>query len=329
MVFQINIAGKKINTIKKIVSLKNQYKMKKRYYNSNTAAKVLFLVSVFGLNTTFGRTKNTESTNKDWNLYTNFSSIVRHAKPINSASLKALPASQTCVNDTISISQNAALSSISLYKLSLSSSNGVYSQLAIGYSADFTLGVDRGIDGSNINNNNYFCSTIIETGYSIQGRPEFSPTDIVPLQYKIGNASNYTICIDSFDGIFKTQCIYIKDNVTNTIHDLKSGSYSFSSEAGNFASRFEIVYQNLLAAHQPTLSEKNVVTYKQDQDVMITSGQVMLSSVKIFDISGRLLVSKNNINAMQTKLFTGSKPEVLIVQIASTENGIITKKVVN
>ncbi|PWA03958.1 T9SS sorting signal type C domain-containing protein [Flavobacterium psychrotolerans] len=305
--------------------------MEKRYHNSNSMAKMLFLVSLFGLNTTFGRTKTTyESTNRDRNAEAKFSPIDDLIKPVNSA-LKLLPVNETCANKTKSSSRNsnAALSSISLYKLSLTGSNGVYSQLAVGYSADFTLGVDRGIDGSNINNTNYFCSTIIESAYSIQGRPEFTPTDIVSLQYKIGNASTYSICIDSFDGIFKTQSIYIKDNLTNTIHDLKSGPYSFSSEAGNFASRFEIVYQNLLAAHQPTFNEKSVVTYKQYQDVMITSGQVMLSSVKIFDSSGRLLVSKNNINATQTKLFTGSNPEVLIVQITSTENDIITKKMAN
>jgi hypothetical protein len=54
-----------------------------------------------------------------------------------------------------------------------------------------------------------------------------------------------------------------------------------------------------------------------------------MANVKIFDIRGRLLMEKNNINATQTKFYTGTTNEVLLVQITSDEMGTVTKKVIN
>ncbi|PWA03872.1 beta strand repeat-containing protein, partial [Flavobacterium psychrotolerans] len=224
---------------------------------------------------------------------------------------------------------NAALSDISLYWLNLTNNNGVFNQTAIGYTADATLGVDRGIDGVNINSTNYLCSSIDGNPYSIQGRPEFTLSDIVPLEFKVATAGGYSIAIDHFNGLFTNQGITLKDNLTNTIHDLKAGGYSFTSEAGSFKNRFEIVYQNALAVNQSIFNENNVIAYKQNQDIVINTGKTMMSNVKVYDIRGRLLLSKDNINATQTKLFVGTTQEVLIVKIGSDEAGTVTKKVIN
>jgi hypothetical protein len=54
-----------------------------------------------------------------------------------------------------------------------------------------------------------------------------------------------------------------------------------------------------------------------------------MSNVKIYDIRGRLLASKNNINASQVKLYAGTTNQVLIVKITSATNVVVTKKVIN
>ena len=224
---------------------------------------------------------------------------------------------------------NKTTSDVSLYKLNLSSSNGFFSQMLVGYSSDYTLGVDRGIDGSNINSEEYMCSSIDGVAYTIQGRPEFTPTDIVPLQYKIATADEYTITIEQFDGLFGTQDVYIKDKLTNFTHNLKTGPYTFGSESGLFTDRFEVVYESPLSTNDPHFNPNSVVVYKQNQDVVINTGTVQMSNVKIYHIRGRLLASKSNINASQVKLYAGTTNQVLIVKITSDTNGVITKKVIN
>ena len=224
---------------------------------------------------------------------------------------------------------NKTTSNPSLYKLNLTRTNGFYSQMLVGYSSDYTLRVDKGIDGFNINSQEYICSSIEGVAYAIQGRPEFTPTDIVPLQYKIATADEYSISIEQFDGLFADQDVFIKDKLTNSIHNLKTGPYTFGSESGMFTDRFEVVYENPLSTSDPQFNQNSVLVYKQNQEVVVNTGTVQMSSVKIYDIRGRLLASKNNINASQVKMYAGTTQQVLIVKIASATNVVVTKKVIN
>jgi hypothetical protein len=53
-----------------------------------------------------------------------------------------------------------------------------------------------------------------------------------------------------------------------------------------------------------------------------------MASVKVFDIRGRLLLERNNINASQTNMTVGMANEVLLVQITSEDGVVVIKKVV-
>ncbi|PWA05441.1 MBG domain-containing protein [Flavobacterium psychrotolerans] len=222
-----------------------------------------------------------------------------------------------------------SLSDVSLYWLNLTNASGIFNQMAVGYTADATLGVDRGIDGLNINSANYLCSIIESAPYAIQGRPEYSADDIVPLEFNITTAGEYSIGIDHLNGLFQNQDVFLKDKLVNTIYDLKVGSYTFATEAGKFNSRFEIVYKNTLAANQSTFNENNVVAYKQNQEIIINTGHMTMTNVKVYDIRGRLLKEKYNLNAAQAKFYTGNTNEILIVKITLDNLETITKKVVN
>jgi len=125
------------------------------------------------------------------------------------------------------------------------------------------------------------------------------------------------------------QTVYLKDKLTNTIHDLQSGPYVFASEAGTFNDRFEIVYQKALATQQTIFTENNVVVYKQNQELVINTGTIVMASVKVYDLTGRLLIAKNNINDSQTKIYTGTTNEVMLVKITSEAYGSVIKKIIN
>ena len=53
----------------------------------------------------------------------------------------------------------------------------------------------------------------------------------------------------------------------------------------------------------------------------------MMSNVKIFDISGKLIVEKNGIDASQTLITLATTPEILLVKITSDTGVVVTKKV--
>ena len=200
--------------------------------------------------------------------------------------------------------------------------------MAVGYRSEGTVGFDKGIDGENINKEFYLTSLIGADEYSIQGRPDFDASDIVSLSYKAMTSGNYTISIDHTTGGFANtgQAIYLKDNLTNTLNNLNTTGYSFTTDAGTFNNRFEIVYQTQLS--NPTFTANTVVIYNQNNEFVINSGNSIMASVKVFDIRGRLIEEKTGINASQTTIKGGSTNQVLLVQITSEDGVVVTKKVV-
>jgi uncharacterized protein (UPF0262 family) len=54
-----------------------------------------------------------------------------------------------------------------------------------------------------------------------------------------------------------------------------------------------------------------------------------MDSIKIFDIQGRLLFSKSNINDTKTSLNLNSSNQVLLFRITSQDGDSVIKKVIN
>ncbi len=209
---------------------------------------------------------------------------------------------------------------------------GLFSQTMVGYMTNATLGVDSTLDGKYINDGDIALTSLIDTTpYAIQARAlPFDPTDIVPMQFKAATAGQYTIAIDHVDGLFTAnQDVYLRDNLTGAITNLNTASYSFATESGTFASRFEILYQMPLGYVHPVFTSNQVIVYKNNTDeIVVNAGNVEMNTVKVFDVRGRLLEVKSAINASQTTLKGGTANEVLLVQVTAQDGSTVTKKVI-
>ncbi len=130
--------------------------------------------------------------------------------------------------------------------LNLTRTGGGFYQTAVGYITGATQGVDS-FDGKYFNDGQMTLNSIINNeNYVIQGRSlPFVDTDVVPLSLTVATAGEYTIAIDHLDGFFSgDQRIFLRDNTTNSLYDLKEASYTFTTAAGTFNTRFSIVYKN-------------------------------------------------------------------------------------
>jgi hypothetical protein len=229
---------------------------------------------------------------------------------------------------------NAVSSEITNNRFWLNASNsaGAFSQTLIGYVPNATQGYDAAIDGKHINDGDIaFTSLIAADKYAIQGRAlPFDANDVVPMSFKATNAGDYTIGIDHFDGLFLgTQAIFLRDNVTGIIQDLKIGNYTFTTAAGTFDTRFEILYQMPLGTDLPVFNENQVIVYKNPAgELVVNSANTIMDSIMIFDIRGRLLVERKAINASQATINVGSANQVLLVKITSQDGITVTKKVI-
>ena len=215
--------------------------------------------------------------------------------------------------------------------LNLTTISGLFCQTMVAYMPSATSGIDNGIDGRNFNDSPVALTSLINSEeYTIQGRAlPFSSSDSVPLGFKTNVAGNYTIAIDHVDGLFSNgQAIYLKDNLLNTVTNLGAGSYSFASAAGTFNSRFEIVYQNMLGVNNPEFTSNNVVVFNDNGDININSGSTVMEQVRVYDLQGRLLVEKKQINATETRINTTAVNQVLLLEITATTGSKVIKKII-
>jgi trimeric autotransporter adhesin len=218
--------------------------------------------------------------------------------------------------------------------LDLTNNTGLFCQTLIAYMPNATSGIDSGIDGRILSEptNGATLTSIIDNDplFIIQGKGAFVDTDVVPLAFKTAVAGNFTISLSNVDGLFanNAQDIFLRDNLTNTITNLNNGDYTFATAVGNFVDRFEVVYQNtVLKVNDFALD--NVVVYANNSVITINAGQTIIDNVKVYDVRGRLLTEKNNVNATEASLNIKTENQILLIQVTSNEGVIITKKVIN
>ncbi|OJX52242.1 MAG: hypothetical protein BGO88_16960 [Flavobacterium sp. 38-13] len=216
--------------------------------------------------------------------------------------------------------------------LNLSNETDIIGQTLLGYMAGATENVDYGIDGKYFNDSPIALTSYIDNSeYAIQGRSlPFSINDVVPLSFKTNVSGSYSISIDHLDGLFEAnQDVFLKDNQTGQIHNLKIAAYNFVTESGNFTNRFEIVYRAALGMETPTINSNSIVVYKKNEMLYIDAGNYMMEKIEIYDVSGRLIYSKSEVDDTKTVISNLSVAnQVLLVKIVTSENGTATKKMV-
>jgi hypothetical protein len=207
-----------------------------------------------------------------------------------------------------------------------------FNQTLVGYITNATNAYDRRYDSESFGGNQVtFYSIAAAKNLVIQGRAlPFTVADTVSLGYKSTITNNLTISIDHLDGLFADQAIYLKDNVLNVEHDLKATPYTFSTAIGTFNNRFVLQYVTQGILSNPTFEQalKGITIYKNDTDIHIKSQHETIDKVYVYDITGRLIFERMNVNTNSldiTELTTSQ--QTLIVKVVLKNGGISTKKV--
>ncbi|MGV3461482.1 MAG: T9SS sorting signal type C domain-containing protein [Flavobacterium sp.] len=216
--------------------------------------------------------------------------------------------------------------------INVSNAAGSFSQAVVGYTADATNDIDNGIDGRSLVDGGLNVYSVVgEDLLAIQGRAEFVNTDVAPLGFRTTAAGTFTFAIDHADGIFiDGQQVFLKDNVTGTLHNLTNGSYTFTSEIGTFNERFELRYvtDSTLGTDNPTVAAQDVIVYQKDRQVAIMS-PVALDEVVVYDLLGKVISYNTNVNATEFTTTSLNVSNQVVIVKATTDNGqAVTKKVI-
>lgn len=216
--------------------------------------------------------------------------------------------------------------------LNLTNAAGVYSQMYTGYIGGATNGEDDGLDAKYIGDSPTVLAALINNNeYTIQAKSlPFTPQDVVPLVLKAAAAGNYTIAIDHVDGLFaEGQEVYLHDNFTNQLHSLGQGGYNFTTGAGTFSDRFEVVYttDSALGTSVHGANGNSVMVYHGNNTLNITSAQ-NLKAVEVYDVRGRLLYANTQPDGKNLAITNIAQQHQLLIFNVVTYAGRVVKKVV-
>ena len=127
----------------------------------------------------------------------------------------------------------------------------------------------------------------------IQGRGyPLQKTDVVNLGAGFYEAGEYTLSISSSEGVFENeQTIYLKDKQTGVVVNLTEDPYTFTAEKGLDDDRFELLYQVENTLETIIAPKDQLVVYPSEDNFVVRSKIDKITSLEIYDISGRLLTS--------------------------------------
>lgn len=245
--------------------------------------------------------------------------------------------SQRVTGNNNAFYRNASNASDNKIWLNFNASTGESRQVLIGFIESAEDEYNPYYDGVRLENGTNFdffsfIPTNPEVRLAVQGMGSFDSGKIVPLGLEITQSGMHSISIDHVEGIFENgQSIYLQDNLTNTIHDFDNGPYVFESEIGSaITNRFVVKFiTNLLDNESIEFSNSISVFSKDNQQIIINSLLGKMSEVTVFDILGREIVTKKNLNTNGISLnnLTLSN-QTLIVKIKLENGSIVTRKII-
>ncbi|WP_432222565.1 DUF7507 domain-containing protein [Flavobacterium sp. TMP13] len=213
--------------------------------------------------------------------------------------------------------------------LNLTNEDGLFKQILIGYVSGATNGYDAIYDGVTYNGNSFADFYSINDGsrLAIQGRAVPFTAEEIPLGFSVkltkkpAVESSFSIGIDHTDGNLNEQPVFLYDNQTSKTHNLRKGNYTFSSADGVFDDRFILKYGTTLGVDDFNTENKVLEVYVNNKKITIDAKLERINKVTIFDITGKSIYTKENINNTVLEIENLKiSNQVLIVQTI-LENG--------
>ncbi|WP_348798123.1 hypothetical protein [Flavobacterium adhaerens] len=209
--------------------------------------------------------------------------------------------------------------------LNLTNAGGAFKQLLIGYVTGATNEFDNLYDAVTLDANKFidFYSIANSNNYVIQGRAlPFDSADIVPLGYRTTIEGTFQISIDEVDGVLMDQDIFLEDKMTNTVHNLKEGSYSFTTAIGVFTDRFVLKYaDSSLGTDDNHINKKGLFVSVKNSKIKINSFDQKLTAVKIYDLKGAVIYDKEKIGTNQFTVEHLNTADQIMIVMVQLENG--------
>ncbi len=224
--------------------------------------------------------------------------------------------------------------------LNLTTTNGVFSQILVSYVDGATANNDGlAYDAPRFSNPNTATSlyTMInenDRNYAIQGKsPEdLTTNEVIQVGFNtvFNTTVNYTLSIDHLEGDFlSTHPIFVRDTQLDIVHNLSNQDYVFTSESGDFKSRFQIVF-NENTFSTPDLNTPNAIAIVQidASNFKFSTTTSNFKSIVLYDLLGKEIAQYTpNAATLSTKL-NALNTSIYIAKIELENGYTLSKKMI-
>lgn len=227
--------------------------------------------------------------------------------------------------------------------INLTSNNGVFNQVLVGYvngatDDDDGMYYDASKNLSSGANSIIYTLVNSETNLklAIQGKcpASLDVDEVIPLGFytSINQATTYNLSIADLKGDFMTaNTIFLVDNLTGDIHNLNLSNYSFTSQTGEFNTRFEIRFKD------PSLSiiesemnpiELTIVELNDGRLKFSVGRNLNIKAVQILDILGRTLYNLKGNSPTEIYDLPNLSQATYMAKVIFSNGQVLTKRAI-
>ncbi len=191
-----------------------------------------------------------------------------------------------------------SLTETQILRLEFRVSNGASRSFVIGFTENATDGYDYGYDGGLIIDHpvDDMGSLLNGQQYVIQAFAPITPDKEIDLVLHASGNFNYTLISTEISNFPKDQDLFLRDNLTGQHFNLRSlKGYNFTSEAGSFTNRFQVIFQNpsTLSNEEFITDEAHIYVNQIENKLYVKSLANRAKQLNITNLLGQTVITYN------------------------------------
>jgi len=221
-----------------------------------------------------------------------------------------------------------------IIRLQLTVSNGNKRNFVLGFSDQTTEGYDYGYDSRTIDpQDDDMNSYLNDEKMVIQSYSPITEDKVVDLVFNSTGTYNYSFEILELKNIPEDQNIIVRDNLTNTEFDLRTGAYNFTSDvSGEDRDRFDIVFKATTLGTNDFSTDNTLIFVNNNEHKLYVKGlSTQANKLSLTNMLGQNIRNYGNLSSQTldngldvSNLSSG----VYIVSLTNDSNQTIDKKVI-
>ncbi|AOW21146.1 hypothetical protein LPB138_10855 [Urechidicola croceus] len=246
-------------------------------------------------------------------------------------------ASKNNINEASTERNNNTTNEKQRIRLGFESPDGYHRQVLMAFLEGATDAIDPGYDGEAgdyLPNDGFFIQD--DKYYAIIAFGEFDEEREVPISIFIDEANdggNQKFMVDRIENMPETISIYIKDNETGILHDIKNNVFEVALSTGEHKTRFSVVFQDRVLSLNAELAESNdlkVFMNNSNSEIQIINNKNLeLNEISLYNSIGQTINSWNHLgNDMMISLPLNNISSGVYIVTIKTTKGVVSQKII-